>query len=282
MSCCTISGFLNSSQLTSIGRNHSVVFQEICKIQSALLSHFSCGNATSTEVIVAGNTPMTHIGKILEVCLVSGGYGYETVQPTLTVDDLSGTGAAFQVIADELGTITSVNVISSGSGYSVSPVYTLTHPTGTGALLELVVAAGEIASVSVISGGIDYLTYEPVAVVQGSGTGGSISWNINSVFSFENLSVLSSGFGYSTDTVVNFVPAINLLGTGASATLKLDSDGFNTNSNLYYRQFTGIDDNILIQDQLNSVLGYFRNLGYAIDILVNPETMSTIMWKVSI
>lgn len=49
----------------------------------------------------------------------------------------------------------------------------------------------------------------------------------------------------------------------------------------YYRVWFGIDRDPTLQDQIDFVQEYFRNLGYNIQILENSQTGNTIKWRIT-
>ena len=146
---------------------------------------------------------------------------------------------------------------------------------------------GSIKSVKLLASGHGYENIdtpdliEPTVAIVVSGTGAELSYTINPNYhGFEDVELVADGFGYTyNDTVVDITPVD--VGIGADARIEIEVWDFGTNTNLYFQQFTGLLDNRVIQNQLTSVLSHFRNLGYAIDILVNPLTTDTIMWKIS-
>ena len=76
------------------------------------------------------NSPLPK-GGITSVTVTSGGSGYTS--PTVTIEDLYGTGAGATVsLSLAAGAITHINVTAPGSGYS-APIVNITDNTGSGA-----------------------------------------------------------------------------------------------------------------------------------------------------
>lgn len=282
MSCCVTNSFLSAEQMKLLAQNHKAVFEEICMIQQALLSHVN--NPTNNSALyVSGTTPMTFFPTITGLNLISGGSGYTTFAPAITVNHTTGTGALLDLVIED-GIIDSVNVLASGTGYTVDPVtFTINHPTGAGAVLTFDIVAGEIISVAVVNGGTGYFDINPsIAIAGAPGTGANATFTVNpTTHAIENVVLLSGGVGYPTNTLATIIPAVPGMGTGANIAVQTRQNTFGTNPLEYYQQLTQVIDNVMVQSQLDQVKSHFINLGYAIDILVNPVTTNTIMWKIS-
>lgn len=71
--------------------------------------------------------------EISDVTVSNGGTGY-SASPTVTISDTYGlgSGATASAVVDGTGVITSITVLTKGSGY-IEPVVTITDSTGTGA-----------------------------------------------------------------------------------------------------------------------------------------------------
>lgn len=284
MSCCNTSGFLTPDQIMLIAQNNKAIYEEICKIQQAILDFIACQGATSNTLYVYGDTPMTFYSTITNLVLAAGGSGYENFNATITISHDVGVNAQADLIIEN-GVIENVNILNSGNGYdTLTPVtYTIDHPYGQGAEIEFVISGDAIISANVINGGTGYNELVPtLAIVGAPGTGASGTFSVNpSTFAIENLQLTNGGINYPVTTYATIVPANTGLGNGAVIAVQTRQNTYGTNPVAYFNQFTGVTDNVLIQSQLDQVKSYFTNLGYAIDILVNTATTNTIMWKVS-
>lgn len=123
-------------------------------------------------------------GQIQSVPVISGGTGYGSAQ----------SGGAF----------TSVAVLNGGDGY-VTPVITVSDPTGTGAVLTAVLGgiSGTIASVTVNAGGAGYTS--PTILISdagGVGTGASLSANLSPIVRGTAVLAISDGAGPGTGAIV--------------------------------------------------------------------------------
>lgn len=54
-----------------------------------------------------------------------------------------------------------------------------------------------------------------------------------------------------------------------------------TDSNTYYKAYFNITNDASKRDQITTVENYFRNLGYGVKILENPQTTDTITWNIN-
>ena len=167
--CCTPGiGFPNAASMQQLATNNSVVWEEICKIQQAILTASSqCqigGGQMST--IVGGTTPMTFISGVASVTVTSPGANYFQDTPTVIFVPPLGSSAfgATGTITTNGGNIFQVNVTSGGTGYQPVPsTLAVSSLAGTGAILEPIVnAAGQIVSVNIVNYGLGYTTQDSV------------------------------------------------------------------------------------------------------------------------
>lgn len=284
MSCCNTSGFLTPDQIMLIAQNNKAIYEEICKIQQAILDFVACQGATSNTLYIGGDTPMTFYSTITNLILSAGGSGYENFNATISISHDTGVDATAELVIVD-GVIDSVNILNPGSGYNdITPItYTINHPYGENAVIEFALSADTIGSATVINGGTGYNElYPTLAIVGAPGTGASGTFSVNgTTFAIENLQLVSGGINYPANTTASIVPANTGRVNGAIISVQTRQNTYGTNPVAYFNQFTGVTDNVLIQSQLDQVKSYFSNLGYAIDILVNPTTTNTIMWKLS-
>lgn len=198
-------------------------------------------------------TAVSITGQILAIAVLTPGSGYQdsvtTALITSTLNPLvaypSGSGVQTTVFTDIAGTITNTIVTNGGSGYGVNPPYLVITDPGTGAVTLVTLSGTSVASIAVLSPGSGY-TQSAIGVVFNPSTAALPNPPAN-------------------PAVVDIVVAENTWGT---------------NPNLYWQVWTGAATNKPIQLQMNSVLSYFRGLGYTIIIQTNPATGSTIQWKI--
>lgn len=237
-------------------------------------------------------------GQIIGVNIINGGLNY-TINDTITATRaiLPGpyTNAVFKITAVSItGAILSVAVLTPGNGYEDSVttakiVSTLNplipYPTGSGIQTTVFTdIAGTITSTIVTNGGAGYGIIPPYLVITDPGTG-AVTLVTLSGTSVASIAVLSPGSGYTQNaTGVVFNPSTAALpnppANPAIVDIVVAENTFGTNPNLYYQVWAGLTTNKPIQLQLNSVLSYFKGLGYTIQIQSNPATGSTIQWKI--
>ena len=238
-------------------------------------------------------------GQIVGVNIISGGSGY-TVSDTVTASravapNVAYMDAVFAVTAVSVtGQIVSVQVLNGGSGYQdsvatiqiVSTLNTaLAYPGGTGFIGAVATDnAGVITGISVVNGGNGYTPFLPYLVITDPGTGAQTTVTLTGS-SVSSIAVNSPGNNYTssaTGTVMNPPTAAlpNPPATPAVVTINVNQNTFGTNPSLYWQVWAGAATNKPIQQQMNSVLAYFKGLGYTIVQQSNPATGSTIQWKI--
>jgi hypothetical protein len=118
--------------------------------------------------------------KIQGVEIVNPGYGY-TVAPGVSFIGGGGVGAAATTeIAD--GVIGIITITNGGSGYTSSPIVTISSPGigTTASAFAVVSAAGTITSIRVIDAGVGYTVAPTISIaspIVGSGNTGSYIFN---------------------------------------------------------------------------------------------------------
>ena len=224
-------------------------------------------------------------GSITNAVIINGGTGYVDGLAPVIQNGGSGSGAVINIITTG-GVITGVDIVDGGLGYfPVVPLVDIQHPTGQGFDgTVLVDATGVITGVAVNSGGIlygDLLPQLDVIDLGGSGHGAQLVPTVDDVTgSITSVNIENSGFGYSNNVIVDVIPAPTSSGNGAQITATVNSNPYNTNVINYYYAVSGNDVDCYYTDQIDQVLCYFRNLGYTIDVRINPDTDGSIMWVV--
>jgi hypothetical protein len=198
-------------------------------------------------------TSVSITGEIIEIAILNSGSGYQDsvteARIVSTLDPLLpyqlGTGFMGTVLTDITGTITQVVVNNTGAGYAVDSPYLVISDPGTGATTTVTLLATSVASIAVNQPGTQYTQF-------------------------------------ATGTVFNPPSASlpNPPALPAVVTINVSTNTFGTNPLLYWQVWAGTATNKPIQQQLNSVISYFKGLGYTITIQSNPATGSTIQWKI--
>jgi hypothetical protein len=192
-------------------------------------------------------------GEILEVAILNPGSGYQpSVTEVVIVSSIDsnipyplGSGFSSSVLTDINGEITGVVITNTGAGYSVFNPYLVITDPGAGAETIVSVMAGSVSSVNVIEPGTGYTT-----------------------------GAIGTVFNPPTASLPN-PPA-----TPATVTVNVATNTYGTNPNLYWQVWAGLATDKQVQMQLNAVLSYFTGLGYTINVQTNPDTGSTISWKI--
>lgn len=128
-------------------------------------------NGCESELLITSGTPLTDVTSISSVTVTAGGAGYFPVAATASITHPTGTGAVLSPVVTN-GRITSIAVTSAGSGYA--PIEAeATAPDGSGtAIFKVVVSsAGVIQFIHPLSGGADYEVGDELVITHPEGTG---------------------------------------------------------------------------------------------------------------
>lgn len=238
-------------------------------------------------------------GQIVNANILNAGTGY-TVNDTVTatraiLPNIAFVDAVFVITSvGILGEIVSIAILNPGSGYepsvtTVEIVSTLNpllpYPLGGGFNgTVLTDPLGVITGVIINNVGAGYSDFLPYLVITDPGTGALTTVTLNGT-SVESIAVDEPGIEYTisaTGIVLNPItaPAPNPPATPAVVTVNVAVNTFGTNPYLYWQVWSEAATNKQIQMQLNSVISYFKGLGYTITIQTNPSTGSTIQWRI--
>lgn len=69
-------------------------------------------------------------GTVTGITIVNGGLGYGTLKPTASFSDVSGSGAEADVILSQTGSISQIDILNGGSGYSQNVIVTIQDVSG--------------------------------------------------------------------------------------------------------------------------------------------------------
>lgn len=251
------------------------------------------GTGADIEPLVDG------AGKIVGINIVDGGTGYSTsdsVTATRAVaPNIAYVNAVFLISSvSNTGEILAITILNSGSGYQdsvtqatiVSTLNTLLpYPTGTGFIgTVLVNGSGVITQVLVNNTGAGYADFKPYLVITDPGTGAVTTVTLTGT-AVSSIAVNQPGTLYTqsaTGSVLNPPTAAspNPPASPAVVTINVSNNTFGTTPALYWQVWNGTTTNKPIQMQINSVLAYFKGLGYTISVINNPATDTTILWKI--
>ncbi len=239
------------------------------------------------------------IGQVVAVNIVNPGTGYTTADTVIATRAVAPNpafvDAVFQIASVGItGEILSVIVMNPGSGYedSVTTVQivstlnsALPYPLGTAFQSTVLTnGSGVISGVVISNTGYGYSTMSPYLVISDPGTGAITKVNL-STDTVGTITVTSPGTNYTqTATGTVFNPSTaglpNPPVTSAVVSINVNQNTFGTTPTLYWQVWAGTVTNKPISAQLNTVLSYFKGLGYTISIQSNPATGNTIQWKI--
>ena len=177
------------------------------------------------EIILSEPTGGILEGIIDTITIDDGGVDYETA-PTVTVDNNTGTGENLEAVIDENGTVTAINVLDGGSGFTEPVEILLSEPplagtqaiannatirddrtqaTASNAVIRNGVTAtannatllnGIIDSIGIVDGGVGYTIAPTVTHDSSTGTGESFEAVIDQNGTVTAINVLSGGIGF--------------------------------------------------------------------------------------
>lgn len=237
-------------------------------------------------------------GEIIGVNIINAGSGYtldDTVTATRAVAPNSAyVDAVFRITTIYEGSIVAVAIINPGSGYqpsvaSINIVSTLNtavvYPLGVGFLSTVLTNnSGNLTGVVILNNGQGYINNPPYLVISDPGTGATTTVTLTGT-AVSGIAVNTPGVNYTsgaTGTVFNPATASNPNPPASPAVVDItvNENTYGTTPSLYWSTWAGTTTNKPIQLQLNSVLSYFKGLGYTIVIQSNPATGNTIQWRV--
>lgn len=240
------------------------------------------GSGATASVVVDQNSP----NSVISISLDNAGAGYTTL-PGVTIDPPQ-TGTQATATAGLSSFVSHVTVTNPGSNYVLAPdvqfayggatAYSLLEPTGIGAVRILSQGANYTSNPTVTFTAAPQQINTPVFPIATANRG----------FSVNSILVTSTGSGYESTPLVNLsAPAAGGTQATATATLGYGSGIFTISavdaSVEYYQVWINCtaSNNLWVrpyEDQMNSVIKYFTDLGYTITRSVNPATGNTFQW----
>ena len=153
-------------------------------------------------------------GSLTSVNITDAGEGYDASSPpVLSIDGGGGTGAEGYVIVN--GSVTEIEVLNGGSGYTSSPLVSIVGGGGEGASATAIVTKGVVSRILLNSGGTGFTSRPDITIVGGGGSGATgraqvrgpikeivVSDGGASYTSKPNIT-LSSGAGAAAQAIVN-------------------------------------------------------------------------------
>lgn len=184
---------------------------------------------------------------------------------------IAGFGSGYQYLEQAYafcsvsagGTIQSVGIATSGSGYRTAPVISIASTAGgSGAVITATVSNGVISGLTITNGGSGYsqasppfitvgvpTAYSNLELVGGSGYGGKVNVQVGSGGSVTQFQITNSGYGYKPNEVLTITGIPTKVGIATSAfTLTLKS--------VISNKFSGWSFGLL--DRLDDISQYFN------------------------
>lgn len=257
-------------------------------------------SVSSVAGINASLQPLVNAaGQIVSVNILNAGSGYTILDSVIATRAVAPNAfyvdATFVVASVSLtGQILAVIVTNPGSGYQDSITTTkivstanpsIPYPLGTGFQADVLTdSVGVITQVVITNTGYGYAALDPYLVITDPGVGATTKVNLNEDL-VSSVTVLTPGTNYTPQATGNiFNPNISDSPYGtlipATVVINVSINTFGTNPQLYWQTWAGVTTNKPISTQLNTVLSYFKGLGYTIAIQSNPATGNTIQWKI--
>lgn len=225
--------------------------------------------------------PVVNNGVITQINILSGGSNYQ-VSDTIVFVHPTGINASAEITAvNPGGTIQSVNLISGGQDYgTINPELVVTHPTGHGATALISTNNGVINSVTVLNGGVGYTQIKPTAVaVDTTGVGAELTVNMDAD-TIGSIDVVAGGSNYTTSTTIEISDIQNSSGSGATAIATVQQSENPVDTTKYYNVYRKTESDRAVSEQFNTIVTYFEDLGYNIQLIENPDSPYTIAWYI--
>jgi hypothetical protein len=147
-------------------------------------------------------------GAVSDATVLFGGSGY-TSNPATTLslsNTTTGAGASVTSLdVDPLGRVVGVVGLVGGSGYNNGVRISITSATGSGAVLEAVIVAGVVTNVNVVSSGIGYHSTDVVNFLVGQAQ--LLAVVSATTGSLVDVKIIDAGIGYATPPAITVVSA---------------------------------------------------------------------------
>ena len=182
-------GEITSVEVSSTGSNYRILYPPKVTINS------TTGKNASVGPLING---------IASVTLLEGGKGYSSTNPpTVSIQDPTGDGAVLPkvtaVVTD--GSVTSLEVSGSGSGYTFTPRLSFIQPGGAELRKPTIIAGQVTGPINILNAGQGYTTVPEIYIDEPTGTNGikaALRANITDG-KITSIDILNPGQGYEVE-----------------------------------------------------------------------------------
>jgi hypothetical protein len=203
------------SRLTSISK----LWENLTNAQREAWKAFSLAARKRDVLGLSKQRTAQQMFMFCNLALDSAGYATISNPPvTLEVDALSSITLA----SGTSGTVQSVSVTTSGTGYTSPPTVSFTGGGGSGAAATALLIPTSVASFTVVNGGSGYTSAPTVTLVGGGGVGATATATVGASGTVTAVTVVDPGGEYTSLPSVVFSGGG---GTGASATAVMTATG---------------------------------------------------------
>ena len=147
------------------------------------------------------------------------GTGYNPATTTVTLIPVAGGGGAISgaVTTNDAGTITGINLATSGDDYVTAPQVTIndTSGLGQGATATATVVNKKVTGFTIINGGTGYNPSTTVVTIASAGSGAAAVANLDASGNVASVTVTNSGSGYQSGAGA---PNVRIVPYGQTAT----------------------------------------------------------------
>ena len=135
-------------------------------------------------------------GAVTGITITNTGQDYDAASPpNITIAGGGGSGATGSVVVN--GSLSEVEVLTGGSGYTSSPLVSIVGGGGSGAAATAIITKGVVSRILINSGGTGYTSQPSITIVGGGGTGATATANVRGPI--QSIAVTSGGASYTSN-----------------------------------------------------------------------------------
>ena len=276
-----------AAPITSVGSGATAysVVNELGEVERIQVKYGGRGYniLNSPKVTISGSsgryaTAKALVGGLKNVTLLEGGTGYSQENPPIVAisapSQNGSTTAQARVTVDSSGSVSSITLTNSGSGYDSVPRIQFVNPTGAEVDNPSVVN-GSIQSIDVISEGFGYTTAPTIYIdppVQENGIQASAEAILNSSGNVVGVNIIVAGTGYSESNP----PRVKVIQPTGAQVLDVSVDDFGRVINIELLSggfgYTDVPSVYIVDDRKDNVGNYIGGSGsQAVATIFNGE-----------